>query len=109
MSIKGIRIILFFSAFSFFLVSCQKEVSVERGGNGTGSGSGSGGGSGSGSGGSGSGGGNTQNIIGDYDFINMSAHTVSTVTVSILGDQMKTVTTSDYLTKNNSGTVKITT
>src|SRR5262245_12145055 len=103
MSRRYAAVILIFSIISLFFVSCQKEVSgeIDRG---AGAGSGSGGGSGSGSGG---GTGNTS-IIGDYDFVGMTAHTLSTVTVTAAGDQLKTVTTSDYITKNNVGTVRIT-
>ena len=79
-------------AIAVFLVSCQKELHfndpVNAGGNG--------------------GGNNTNNIVGDYDFVGMNAHTVSIVTVSQSGQNLKTVTTSDYNTLNNSGTVKIT-
>jgi len=74
------------------LASCQKELSfndpVNPGGNGNGN--------------------NTNNIVGDYDFVGMTAHTLSTVTINQLGQNLKTVTVSDYNTQNNSGTVKIT-
>jgi hypothetical protein len=77
--------------------SCQKEVSFDDpivpGGNGNGGGSG---------------GNNTNNIVGDYDYVGMTAHTLSTVNVSQAGQNMKTVTVSDYNTKDNIGTVKIT-
>jgi hypothetical protein len=79
-----------------FLVSCQKEVSFGPGGGGTG-GSGTGGGTG-----------NTNNIVSDYDFVGMVAHTKSTVTVNTAGSELKTITVSDYVTENNIGTVKIT-
>ncbi len=76
--------------------SCQKEVSFDDpivpGGTGNGNGSGN----------------NTNNIVGDYDFVGMTAHTLSTVMVSQAGQDMKTVTVSDYDTKSNTGTVKIT-
>lgn len=75
------------------LVSCQKEVDLQPGlGSGTGTG----------------GGGNTSSIIGDYDFVGMAAHTQSTVTVSDQGQQLKAVTVTDYVTKNNVGTAKFT-
>lgn len=80
-------------SFIVSLVSCQKEVDLQPGvGSGTGSG----------------GGGNTSSVIGDYDFVGMVAHTQSTVTVSDQGQQLKAVTVSDYVTKNNVGTAKFT-
>jgi hypothetical protein len=80
--------------FTFFLFSCQKEVNFQDGDNP----------------GPGTGPGTTpaNNIIGEYDFIGVSAHTVSTVIISDGGDQLKTVTVSDYVSKDNTGTVKIT-
>jgi hypothetical protein len=85
------RLFLLFTIVS--LVSCQKEVDLQPGvGSGTGSG----------------GGGNTNSIIGDYDFVGMVAHTQSTVTVSDQGQQLKAVTVTDYVTKNNVGTAKFT-
>jgi len=84
---------LFLLALILSVVSCQKEVDLQPGvGSGTGS----------------AGGGNTSSIIGDYDFVGEAAHTVSTVTVSDQGQQLKGVTVSDYVTKNNVGTAKIT-
>jgi hypothetical protein len=76
-----------------FIASCQKEISFDDpiinnpGGGGTG--------------------GNTS-IIGNWDFVGMTAHTKSTVTASVAGQQLKTVTVSDYITKNNTGSVNIT-
>jgi hypothetical protein len=75
--------------------SCQKEVDYA-----TGNGPGSSGGTG--------GTGNTNNIAGDYDFVGMVAHTQAVVTVNAQGQQLKAVTVSDYATKNNVGSVKIT-
>jgi len=76
------------------LASCQKEIDFNDPGNPGGNGNG--------------GGNNTNNIVGDYDFVGMTAHTTSIVSVTQLGQNLKTVTTSDYNTLNNSGTVKIT-
>lgn len=81
--------------------SCQKEVSLQNSNN-----SGSSGGAG-GTGGSG-GTNSTSNIEGDYDFVGMTAHTQSTVTVNEAGIEAKTVTTSDYATKDNTGTATFT-
>ena len=72
--------------------SCQKEVNYANNDN-----PGNAGGTG-----------NTSDIVGDYDFVGLSAHTQSTVTVSELGQEIKTVTVSDYVSQNNTGTVKIT-
>lgn len=77
------------------LASCQKEVNFQLD-------SGSGGGTG------GTGGNTTTNIVGDYDFVGLVAHTQSTVTVTDQGQELKSVTVSDYVTKNNTGTVKVT-
>jgi len=74
------------------LTSCQKEVNYAIG-NGPG-----------GTGGSG----NTTSIVGDYDFVGMVAHTKSTVTVNAMGQELKSITVSDYVTQSNVGTVKIT-
>jgi hypothetical protein len=52
--------------------------------------------------------GNTNDIKGNYDFVGMQAHTQSTVTVNESGQELKTVTVTDYLTHDNVGTVTIT-
>jgi len=70
--------------------SCQKEVNFQDGQN------------------PGGGTGNNKNIIGDWDFVGLSATTNATITISSpLGD-VKAITTSAYNSKNNTGTVKIT-
>ena len=81
--------------------SCQKEVDSLTGNNS---------GSTGGTGGTGSTGGtnNTNNIVGDYDFVGMSAHTQSSITVTASGQEVKSITTTDYVTKNNGGTAKFT-
>jgi len=75
--------------------ACQKEIDYATSNN---------------SGGTGGTGGtnNTSNIEGDYDFVNMAAHTESSVTVDASGIQVKAVTVSDYVTRSNTGTMKIT-
>jgi hypothetical protein len=75
--------------------SCQKEINYATGNGPAGTG---------GTGGTG----NTNSIVGDYDFVGMTAHTQSIVTVNTQGQQLKAITVSDYVTKNNIGTVKIT-
>jgi hypothetical protein len=83
--------LLFLSVVIFF-TSCEKEVSLQNLNN-----SGSNGGTG-----------NTNDITGDYDFAGLVAHTQSTVTVVDAGQEAKSVTVSDYATKDNVGTVTIT-
>jgi len=96
MRTRTIKLFLAASAFIIAFTSCQKEADY-AGSNGNSTGSG----------GSGSTG-NTNDIIGDYDFVGMVAHTQSTVTVADQGQQLKAVTVSDYATKDNVGTAKIT-
>jgi len=96
MRIKSLIRLLPFTALVIFITSCQKEISADTLGN-----------SGNGNGNGGNGGNNTNNIQGDYDFVGMVAHTNSVVTASQLGQTLKSVTTSDYVTENNAGTVKI--
>lgn len=93
------RTILPLLTFAIFLVSCQKEVSFDTPPDPNPGGGGSGGGGG---------GNSTANITGDYDFVGMTAKTLSTITVDAMGDELKSVTTSHYDTKTNTGTVKIT-
>lgn len=78
-----------------FFTSCQKEVNYATGNN-------------QGNSNNGNGTGNTNNITGDYDFVGMTAHTESTVTSSAVGQEIKAVTVSDYITKENTGTAQIT-
>ncbi len=87
--------LLLLSSLIIAFTSCQKEINYATG-NGTG-----------GTGGTG-GSGNTNKIVGDYDFVGMVAHTQSTVTVNAMGQELKSITVSDYVTKSNIGTVKIT-
>ena len=47
-------------------------------------------------------------IIGEYDFVGMTASTVSTGIFTESGQTIKNVTTSYYITKNNTGTLKFT-
>jgi hypothetical protein len=89
MKLTNIKPLLPFIAALLLLSSCQKEVNFQDGQN-------PGGGTGNNS------------IIGDWDFVGLSATTNATITVtSPLGD-VKAVTTSGYTSKNNTGTVKIT-
>src|SRR5690349_13254926 len=72
--------------------ACQKEVDSVTSNNSSGNG-GTSGGTGSTN--------STSNIEGDFDFVGMSAHTESAITVSAQGSEVKAVTTSDYITKDN--------
>ncbi|MEO6329498.1 MAG: hypothetical protein ABIO55_11215 [Ginsengibacter sp.] len=72
------------------LTSCQKEINPLDPATGTG------------------GTGNTNNIIGEYNFVGLTATTYSSVTVSVPGSELRAVTVSDYITKNNVGTATIT-
>jgi hypothetical protein len=99
MKVRASWSILLFLSTGIFLASCQKEASFEVNGNGNGNGPGGGGSGGSG---------NTTDITGNYDFVGISAHTVSTVIIDAAGDELKTISTSDYASDNNAGTVTIT-
>jgi hypothetical protein len=98
MKIQSTRKFLLISCVVIFLVSCQKEISIELGSQGNGGGGGTGGGTG----------GNNTSIIGNWNFVGMVAHTNSSVSLTAGGDQLKTITTSDYVTQNNVGTMQIT-
>jgi len=87
--------LLLLSSLIIVFTSCQKEVDFQTRNSSGGTG---------GTGGTG----NTNDIVGDYDFVGMVAHTHSTVTVNAQGQQLKAITISDYVTKSNIGTVKIT-
>jgi hypothetical protein len=82
-------------SLAIVFTACQKEVDYATGNN-TGNTGGTGGT------------GNAGNIEGDYDFVGMTAHTVSAITVNASGSEIKAVTTSDYVTKENTGRMKIT-
>jgi hypothetical protein len=83
-----------------FFTACEKEVDYATDNT-------------SGTGGTGGNGGtgntnSTSNIEGEYDFVGMTAHTVSSITVEASGSEIRAVTTSDYVTRENTGTMKIT-
>ncbi len=82
-------------SLAIVFTACQKEVDYAPANNSSGTG---------GTGGTG----NTNNIEGDYDFVGMAAHTESSITVAASGSEVKSVTVSDYITKENTGTMKIT-
>jgi len=80
-------------SLAILFTACQKEVTANASGN---------------TGGTGNNNNSTSNIEGDYDFVGMAAHTESAITVSASGSEVKAVTVSDYVTKDNTGTMKIT-
>ncbi|GEP98930.1 hypothetical protein [Chitinophaga cymbidii] len=49
-----------------------------------------------------------QELIGTYDFLYMAAHTESDVSMNYAGENLRTVTISDYISKDNTGTYEIT-
>lgn len=53
-------------------------------------------------------GGATQEFIGTYDFLYMAAHTESDITMTVSGETMRSVTISDYVSKENTGTFEFT-
>jgi hypothetical protein len=83
----------------FVFISCQKEASVELPNNSPGNNNGNGGNGGSGGSSSGS-------EIGTWKFVGTHAVTSETVESKIGTDAIKDVTTSDYTTQNNVGTMK---
>jgi hypothetical protein len=84
---------------AFAFISCQKEESVELPNNSPGNNSGNG--SNSGSGGSSSG-----SEIGTWNFVGMHTTSSQAVEYKIGSDAIKEVSTSDYITENNTGTLK---
>ncbi|MEO6453953.1 MAG: hypothetical protein ABIN97_07780 [Ginsengibacter sp.] len=75
--------------------SCQKEINpldpIDVNGNTPGSGTG-----------------NTNSITGEYNFAGLTSDTYSSVVVTSQGSELRAVTVSNYITKNNVGTVNIT-
>jgi hypothetical protein len=65
----------------FLLISCQKEISNQNGG--------------------------STDIQGNYKLLSITAHTKSTTRETLGSDVTEATTISDYITKNNSGTIKI--
>ena len=83
----------------FIFISCQKEASVELPNNSPGNNSGNGGNGGNGGSGSGS-------EIGTWKFMFMHLTSSQAVEYKVGGDALKSVSTSDYITESNTGTVK---
>lgn len=84
------RIVVFSFSLVVLISSCQKEINMDPGGQ------------------NGGGTGNNNNIIGDWDYVGMTAGTNATVVVPSPVGEVKAITTSGYKTKSNTGTVKIT-
>jgi hypothetical protein len=87
---KTTRLLKLFVLSSIIFYSCQKEVDLQNQNN------------------QGGGGNTNKTIIGTWNFVGIQAHTRTTVTVTDGGDQLKSVTVSDYITKNNKGTITFT-
>ena len=87
---NAIKPILLICAIAAFLSSCQKEVSLQN------------------QTGQQPGGTNNTTITGDWNFIGSNAKTYVALSLSESGQDFKTVTTSDYTTENNVGTLKVT-
>jgi hypothetical protein len=98
MRITALRNLLLICCSLGLLTSCQKELSFDDPVN-PGGGTGNPGGGGNP---------NTTSILGDYDFMGLRANTYAAVSITLLGETVKAVTTSDYTSQNNTGTVKIT-
>jgi len=88
---RNTKALLIILTLGLFLTSCQKEVSLQ---NQTGQQPG--------------GGTNNTTITGDWNFIGSNAKTYVALSFSQSGQDFKTVTTSDYNTDNNVGTLKVT-
>lgn len=89
----------FFAALLILFTACQKEADFPPGQNpGNPNNPGNPGNPGNPSG---------QSIIGNYDFVGLTAHTIGTTTANDGGDQIRTVTVSYYTSKNNTGTYTI--
>lgn len=87
MKLRTIKLFLATSCFIVALASCQKEINFALPNASPVPGN---------------------NIVGDYDFVGLTAHTESTVTLTDQGQTIKTVMVSDYVTRSNVGTAKIT-
>lgn len=83
---KMSKLLLLTSIVATLLISCQKEVDFQNQ----------------------DGNGGPISIIGDYDFLGSTVETKVTVTSNSTGTEEKIITTSDYITQNNTGTVSIT-
>src|SRR5688572_21953576 len=96
---RFIRIFFYIFSLSTLFYSCQKEVDLQDdlnpGGGGT-------------TNPPPGGGNNNQSIIGDYDFVGISAATNTTVNVTDGGQNLKTIAKSNYVSTNNAGTAKVT-
>lgn len=83
---KRINIVLLACICSLFFISCQKELSMD-------SSLGLGGG--------------TTSLTGNWKFVGLHAKTESTIELSDGIDVLKTITLSEYYSKNNTGTIVI--
>jgi hypothetical protein len=91
MKLMNVKTLFLIGAVGILLSACQKEVSLQ---NQTGQQPG--------------GGTNNTAITGDWNFVGSNAKTYVALSFSEAGQNFKTVTTSDYNTQNNVGTLKVT-
>ncbi|MGZ8510189.1 MAG: hypothetical protein ACXWWA_07420 [Chitinophagaceae bacterium] len=93
MKMGKIKILFLICATGGFLISCQKEVDfqdlppTQPGGNGGGT--------------------NNTNIIGNWNFVGSNAKTYAALSFSESGQEIKSITVSDYNTENNAGTLTV--
>lgn len=96
MKIEDIRTLLLIFIAGIFFTSCQKEVGFQDLNNGSTPGGGNGGGT------------NNINITGDWNFVGSSAKTYAAISLTEAGQTIKSITTSEYETQNNQGTLQVT-
>ncbi|MGZ8554670.1 MAG: hypothetical protein ACXWV8_14760, partial [Chitinophagaceae bacterium] len=93
MKMGKFKILFLICATGGFLISCQKEVDfqdlppTQPGGNGGGT--------------------NNTNIIGNWNFVGSNAKTYAALSFSESGQEIKSITVSDYNTENNAGTLTV--
>ena len=90
MKLKYLSRTLLISSLILSLTACQKEVDFQD------------------LEGPGSGNNNNINITGTWKFVGLSANTKVDITVSQAGQQLKAVTTSNYVSEDNTGTLTVT-
>lgn len=89
MKLKTIKILFLACGIGTLLTACQKEVDFQDlGGPGTGN--------------------NNTVITGNWNFTGLNAKTNTAITVAQAGQEVKAVTTSDYSSTNNTGTLTVT-
>ena len=92
MRLKYLSRPLLISSLILTLTACQKEIDFQDSNNPP----------------DGNNGGTNGELIDDWNFINLNAITNTSVSVTESGQQVKAVAFSDYVTENNTGTLKVT-